>query len=138
MVISVVPSALFSTRTFCMFIPLAHQRLPPFRGRDRRGPQAVGGLAAMQRLADFADRHEGAGARLLDFERLFAAALNQAHEVIQYLQRNLWRFGFGGLEGIDGFGGFFGIGHVARLIASGWARRHRTIRSALRGPSIRT
>ena len=53
-------------------VPLrpGRQRHPAFGGVDRRGPQAVRGLAAMQRLADFADGEERARSRLLDFQRL--------------------------------------------------------------------
>jgi hypothetical protein len=51
----------------------------------------------MQRLADLADRHEGAGARLLDFERGWAAALNETDQAIEHRQRRLWRRVLGSL-----------------------------------------
>jgi hypothetical protein len=67
----------------------------------------------MQRLSDFADGEERAGSRLLDFQRLVAATLNQTGQAVQYFKRNLRRLMFGRLQSIDDLSGFFGIVHAA-------------------------
>src|ERR1700722_4626119 len=96
----------------------SRQRLPLFRSRDRRLPQPLRGLAAMQRLADFADGEEGAGPRLLDFQRLLAAAPNQPDQPIEKRQRRLRRLAFGRFQGFDNLGGLFGISHALRSPAA--------------------
>src|SRR5665213_3872769 len=70
----------------------------------------------MQGLADLADSEECACARLLDFQRLLAASLNQPDEAVEDRQCGLRRFAFGGLQGFDDFCGFLGISHGARHI----------------------
>ena len=72
----------------------------------------------MQRLADFADGEEGARSRLLDFQGLLAAALNEANQPVQDRQRRLRRFAFGRLQGLDDLGGFLRIRHAQAYSAA--------------------
>src|SRR6185437_4695007 len=91
----------------------SRQRLPACRGTDRRLPQVIRRLAAMQRLSDLANRHEGRRARFFDFERLFAIALNKADETVQHRQRGLRRLALGCVESFQDFCGLLGVGHGA-------------------------
>src|SRR5579872_2186220 len=58
-------------------------RHPPLRRRNRCRVETAHRLPAMQRLADFADRKECAGARLFRFQGLLAAALHERDQVVQ-------------------------------------------------------
>ena len=80
---------------------LPRQRLPPFGRIDRRRPQAVRRLSAMQCFSDLADRQKRAGSGLFNFQPRFVVSLNEADEVVQFQQRFLRRLSFCQFQGFN-------------------------------------